>query len=81
MHYCTFKGDKGNRPGKLLSVNSAQKLNFCISLLIFQKIRSFSINEWLGRQALTFEFLKIKKSLFSHVIILYLAKKGNFLSL
>ena len=46
MPYCTFKADKRKRldvesqinirffPGKLLSVNSVQKLNFSMSLCI-----------------------------------------------
>ena len=34
-----------------------------------------------GSQTETFEFLKINKNLFSHVVPLYLAKMSNFLGL
>ena len=51
--------------------------NFTYHYLL-QKVRSFSFNGWLGSQAVTFEFLKINKNLFSHVIMLYFQRRVIF---
>ena len=66
--------------GKLLSVNSFEKVNFWISLFT-AKSQMFGFHGWLGSQAAIFEFLKINENLFYYVIILYLAKKSRLLAL
>ena len=46
---------------------------------LLQKVKSFNFNGGAGSQAVTFEILEINQ--FPHVLILYLAKKSNFLPL
>ena len=65
MPYCTFKADKRKGldvesqinirffPGKLLSVNSVQKLNFPCHYVL-QKVIFFDFIGWFGTKAVSF---------------------------